>query len=111
VIQLTRVLGAALAYLCRSCSAFVVVGVRHCGSHLLWRLPGGKGVAPTFQPNFIFLSGGFCTDDSGLFAPELQGACRSSPCLMGGACLDDDTENAGYTCACAWGYSGDNCEL
>ena len=33
--------------------------------------------------------------------------CASAPCQNGGTCTD--VEN-GYTCGCAAGYIGDNCE-
>ncbi|XP_070578928.1 uncharacterized protein [Ptychodera flava] len=34
--------------------------------------------------------------------------CESEPCLNGGTCTDDVNV---YTCACAEGYSGTNCEV
>ena len=34
--------------------------------------------------------------------------CVSSPCQNGGACFDDSNS---YTCNCAVGYAGANCEI
>lgn len=33
--------------------------------------------------------------------------CESSPCKNGGTCLN---QQAGYSCKCKDGYSGDHCE-
>lgn len=36
------------------------------------------------------------------------GDCYPNPCLNGGSCIDEDI---GYSCVCADGYSGTNCEV
>ena len=38
--------------------------------------------------------------------------CASNPCQNGGECIEDEAyEKMIYTCACADGFGGDNCEL
>lgn len=39
---------------------------------------------------------------------EICGACDSNPCLNGGTCIDK--ANGKYSCACAIGWKGDQCE-
>ncbi|XP_044181722.1 protein crumbs-like [Acropora millepora] len=39
---------------------------------------------------------------------EICGACDSNPCLNGGTCIDE--ANGKYSCACAIGWKGDQCE-
>ncbi|XP_067048500.1 uncharacterized protein [Acropora muricata] len=39
---------------------------------------------------------------------EICGACDSQPCLNGGTCIDE--ANGKYSCACAIGWTGDQCE-
>ena len=57
--------------------------------------------------NFFKLTIGFKNPWSLVFF-LLFVACDSNPCLNGGTCIDE--ANGKYSCACAIGWKGDQCE-
>ncbi|XP_062524089.1 protein eyes shut [Bombyx mori] len=38
-------------------------------------------------------------------------SCLSSPCLNGGSCKEESSVEGGYTCSCANGWLGDQCDI
>jgi hypothetical protein len=34
----------------------------------------------------------------------------SQPCLNSGICIENSTNQQGYTCECQWGFNGSNCQ-
>ena len=67
--------------------------------------------------------GGTCVEVGGIYGcacpyPYTGPGCRlnsdpcfSSPCLYGGTCYRDSSADAGYSCMCAPGFIGSNCQV
>ncbi|XP_078734164.1 protein crumbs homolog 2-like isoform X3 [Lampetra fluviatilis] len=67
-----------------------------------------SGAASFLRPLLFLLLSSTIQSATGQTAVPGADACASEPCQHGGSCMPGD--DGGFSCRCAPGYSGDNCE-